>query len=84
MIAAPHSRPPLERFHRIVEHLRVGRAVTIKSIAEDLEVNRKTIERDADFMIDRLGVPMERTMQGLLLTKKLKICPLCVRQMKGN
>lgn len=80
----PQLRPAIERFHQIVALLRVNHPVPIQGIADELEVDRKTIERDVDFMMDRLRLPLDRSRRGLILTKKLKICPICVKQLSDE
>jgi hypothetical protein len=46
---------------RISQLLREGRPFTIQSVADEFEVNRRTIQRDMDFMRDRLGYSMQWT-----------------------
>ncbi|HEX8679076.1 MAG TPA: WYL domain-containing transcriptional regulator [Chthoniobacterales bacterium] len=53
------SRPPLERMMRIHGQLKAGDYPNCRKIADDLEVSSKTIQRDIDFMRDRLGLPIE-------------------------
>src|SRR6478672_5364857 len=53
------SRPPLERMMRIHGQLKAGDFPNCRKIADDLEVSSKTIQRDIDFMRDRLGLPIE-------------------------
>jgi proteasome accessory factor B len=57
--AVLHSRPPLERMMRLHEKLRAGDFPNCRKLAEELEVSTKTIQRDIDFMRDRLGLPIE-------------------------
>lgn len=52
------TRPPIARMSRILGELRAGRMVNCQRIAKDLEVCPKTIQRDLDFMRDRLGIPI--------------------------
>jgi len=54
-----HSRPPLERMMRLHERLRAGAFPNCRKLADELEVSTKTIQRDIDFMRDRLGLPIE-------------------------
>ena len=56
---AAFSRPPLERMMRIHSQLKAGQLPNCRKIAEELEVSSKTIQRDIDFMRDRLGLPIE-------------------------
>ena len=55
----PRSRPPLERMLRIHQALQSGTYPNAASLARDLEVCRKSIHRDLDFMRDRLELPIE-------------------------
>jgi len=57
--ATLHSRPPLERMMRLHEKLRAGAFPNCRKLADELEVSTKTIQRDIDFMRDRLGLPIE-------------------------
>ncbi|WP_221032520.1 helix-turn-helix transcriptional regulator [Actomonas aquatica] len=53
------SRFSVERMLRIHERLRDGDAVNCTQLAREMEVSRKTIQRDIDHMRDRLGLPLE-------------------------
>ena len=53
------SRPPLERMMQIHAQLKAARFPNCRKIADTLEVSSKTIQRDIDFMRDRLGLPIE-------------------------
>jgi proteasome accessory factor B len=53
------SRPPLERMMRIHERIRAGGFPNCRKLAAELEVSAKTIQRDIDFMRDRLGLPID-------------------------
>ncbi|MBI2061509.1 MAG: WYL domain-containing protein [Nitrospirae bacterium] len=58
------TRPPLERFWIIHRSLRAGRTEdgerpSCTSLARLLEVSTKTVQRDIDFMRDRLKAPIE-------------------------
>lgn len=54
-----HSRPPLERMQRLHELLMSGRQVNCQQLGKEFEVSYKTIQRDLDFMRDRLNLPLE-------------------------
>jgi predicted DNA-binding transcriptional regulator YafY len=56
--AALHSRPPLARMMRMHERLKAGRYPNCRKLADELEVSSKTVQRDIDFMRDRLGLPI--------------------------
>src|SRR5437762_2249179 len=53
------SRPPLERMMRLHAALKAKRFPNCQKIAAELEVSAKTIQRDIDFMRDRLGLPID-------------------------
>lgn len=56
---AEGARRPLERVLRIHEMISRGNFPNCSSIARELEVNRKTIQRDINFMRDELDLPLE-------------------------
>jgi proteasome accessory factor B len=51
-------RPPLERMQRIFAALKAGGTHSRSSLASEIEVTEKTIQRDIDFMRERLNVPI--------------------------
>ena len=53
------SRPPFERMMRIHDALQAGRFPNARKLAETCEVSEKSIQRDLDFMRDRLHFPIE-------------------------
>jgi len=53
------SRPPFERMLRLHERLKAGSFPNCRKLAGELEVSAKTIQRDIDFMRDRLALPIE-------------------------
>ncbi|NBS14188.1 MAG: WYL domain-containing transcriptional regulator [Verrucomicrobia bacterium] len=53
------SRPPLERMQRLHDLLMNERPVNCQQLAREFEVSYKTIQRDLDFMRDRLNLPIE-------------------------
>ena len=53
------SRPPLARMLRIHEQLKGDQFPNCSQLALDLEVATKTVQRDIDFMRDRLDLPIE-------------------------
>jgi predicted DNA-binding transcriptional regulator YafY len=55
----PMSRPPLERMMRIHNAIASGDHPNASSLAREFEVSTKTIQRDIDFMRDRMGLPIE-------------------------
>ncbi len=58
-LKAEGTRRPLERVLRIHEMVLRGNFPNCSNIAEELEVNRKTIQRDLNFMRTDLGLPLE-------------------------
>ncbi len=61
--AMPQHRPPLERMLRIHQALQAGRFPNATKLAAELEVSTKSIQRDLDFMRDRLQLPIEYNPQ---------------------
>ena len=57
--AISHARPPLERMLHIHRALNDGQYPNAASLARDLEVSSKSIQRDLEFMRDRLELPIE-------------------------
>ncbi len=55
----PLSRPPLERMMRIHQAIQSGRYPNASTLAVELEVSSKSIQRDLQFMRDRLELPLE-------------------------
>ncbi|MDL5052346.1 WYL domain-containing protein [Oscillatoria laete-virens NRMC-F 0139] len=54
----PLSRPPLERMILIHNLVREGKFPNCRSLAHQVEVSEKTIQRDIDFMKDRMNLPL--------------------------
>ena len=67
------SRPPLARMIRVHEHLQTSHRTNCRVLAESLEVSKRTILRDLDFMRDQLGLPIEydQTTHGFYYTKEV-------------
>lgn len=59
MSSLPVSRPPLTRMLAIHDALQAGKSVNASHFGRELEVSRKTIQRDIAFMRDQLGLPIE-------------------------
>lgn len=53
------ARPPLERMVKLHHELQARHFPNCSKLAGELEVSTKTIQRDIDFMRDRLGLPIE-------------------------
>lgn len=56
---AGFSRPPLARMLRLHECLVANRYPNCRKIAEEFEMSAKTVQRDVNFMRDRMGLPIE-------------------------
>jgi len=54
----PQSRPPLERMLRMHQLIQGGRFPNTTTLAREIEVSTKTIQRDIEFMRDRLNLPV--------------------------
>ena len=57
--AAGYSRPPLVRMMKFHEWLMENRYPNCRQMAEEFEVSAKTVQRDVNFMRDRMGLPIE-------------------------
>src|SRR5437764_10679835 len=76
----PRARPPIERFHLIVASLEHGPS-TMARLALELEVSKRTIQRDIEFMRDRLNLPIECDFLGCHLTRKVCQCETCAAKL---
>ena len=66
----PSTRPPLRRFLAIERSVRSGAYPNSESLADELEVDSRTVQRDIAFLKDQLGAPLEfcRKRNGYHLT----------------
>lgn len=73
----PHSRPPLERMLRIHQALQAGDYPNCTTLARSIEVSAKSIQRDLDFMRDRLNLPIayDASRFGYHYTEEVKAFP---------
>ncbi len=55
----PASRPPLERMMRIHQAIQAGDYPNATTLARELEVSTKSVQRDLEFMRDRMNLPLE-------------------------
>lgn len=69
------SRPPIERFRKIAR-ITTQEPTSSRILAVELEVSSKTIERDIEFMRDRLNLPIQATGKGFFMAH-CELCPLC-------
>lgn len=53
------ARPPLKRIQIIDHRIRVGEFPNAETLAAELEVNARTIQRDIEFMRDQLRAPLD-------------------------
>ncbi len=76
-VKAEGTRRPLERVLRIHELVSRGNFPNCSTIARELEVNRKTIQRDLNFMRDELGLPLvyDETSHGYRYTRPVSDFP---------
>jgi predicted DNA-binding transcriptional regulator YafY len=68
----PATRPPLRRMMAIDQALRAERWPNTKTFADEFEVNRRTIQRDLDYMRFELRAPIKfsRARQGFCYTER--------------
>ncbi|MDX2038336.1 MAG: HTH domain-containing protein [Isosphaeraceae bacterium] len=71
-MARPTTRPPIQRILILDREIRSGRFPNSRRFIELLEVDRRTILRDLEFMRDRLHAPIEfdRRRQGYRCTRE--------------
>lgn len=76
-VAGRRSRPPLARMLAIHARLTDGRMPNCSTLARELEVATKTIQRDIEFMRDQLGLPLEydRMAHGFYYTEAVSSFP---------
>jgi len=53
------TRPPLRRLRAIISHLKKGHYPNCTRLARELEVERRTVLRDIEYLRDSLEVPVE-------------------------
>lgn len=59
-----HTRPPLDRMQQIFQAIKAGEFPNRHRLAADIEVTTKTIQRDIDFMRERLRLPISYDQEG--------------------
>ncbi|MEZ6127246.1 MAG: WYL domain-containing transcriptional regulator [Planctomycetaceae bacterium] len=66
----PSTRPPIRRFIAIERSVRNGDYPNSESLADELEVDSRTVQRDIAFLKNQLGAPLEfcRKHNGYYLT----------------
>jgi len=72
-----HSRPPLERMLRIHQQIHSGSYPNASDLALELEVSTKSIQRDLEFMRERLQLPIEfdPSRAGYFYTEEVNAFP---------
>jgi|GEM_PF-38627 len=59
-----YTRPPLDRMQQIFQAIKSGEFPNRHRLAADIEVTIKTIQRDLDFMRERLKLPIAFDQEG--------------------
>jgi proteasome accessory factor B len=77
-VRAGKTRAPMERIYQIHEAVAEGRLPNCSSLAKELEVTPKTIQRDITFMRDRLNLPLEydEQLHGFRYTQDVSQFPV--------
>src|SRR6185436_11568086 len=57
-VLQPRSRPPLERMMRIHAEIASGHYPNASTLARELEVSVKSVQRHLEFMRDRMNLPL--------------------------
>ena len=76
------AKPALARIRHISATLNCRKRSTIADLAGELEVSTRTIQRDLDFMVDQLGLPIAADRYGHFLSEPVNLCRTCGRQRK--
>ncbi len=73
-----HTRPPLDRMQQIFAAIKSGEFPNRHRLAADIEVTTKTIQRDLDFMRERLRLPIayDRDGGGYRFTQPISSFPM--------
>ncbi|MCW5559771.1 MAG: WYL domain-containing protein, partial [Verrucomicrobiae bacterium] len=73
----PTTRPPLDRMIQIHGILQAGKYPNCTTLGRDLEVSTKTVQRDLEFMRDRMMLPLEfdPTRNGYHYTENVESFP---------
>jgi predicted DNA-binding transcriptional regulator YafY len=81
---AGFSRFPIERMQRLHELLSANRFPNCRKMAVEFEVSTKTIQRDLNFMRDRLRLPLEydRIRYGFRYTRPVDHPPITFSALK--
>jgi len=74
------QRPMIARFSLEAGILQEGERVNAWTMADRLEVSVKTIYRDMEYAMYRLGWPVEASQRGYKLTGPLCLCAACSRR----
>ena len=71
------SRPPLERMMRIHDAIQSGKYPNAARLAKELEVSQKSVQRDLEFMRERMNFPIEydKKKWGFYYTKEVGSFP---------
>ncbi len=75
--SSPSTRPPLDRMMRIHQEIQAGKFPNATSLAQELEVSPKSIQRDLEFMRDRMDLPLaySQTRKGYHYTEEVSAFP---------
>ncbi len=75
---AGQTRRPIERIFEIHETIRRGRHPNCRTLAEEIGVTQKTIQRDISFMREDLGLPLvyDEVRHGYRYTRAVSDFPL--------
>jgi predicted DNA-binding transcriptional regulator YafY len=80
---AGNHRAAYARFQHIAAALTVRKRTTRSMLAEELEVSVKTVQRDMEFMRDRLNLPIAADDRGCYFSDEVKLCRCCARRLRS-
>ncbi|MCD6050235.1 MAG: helix-turn-helix, type 11 domain protein, partial [Verrucomicrobia bacterium] len=75
--ASLSTRPPVDRMMRIHQEIKAGKFPNSTSLAHELEVSPKSIQRDLEFMRDRMDLPLayDQLRKGYYYTEEVSAFP---------
>lgn len=75
--SVPTTRPPLDRMMRIHQEIQSGKYPNGPALAQELEVSAKSVQRDLEFMRDRMNLPLayDQLRKGYYYTEEVGAFP---------
>jgi predicted DNA-binding transcriptional regulator YafY len=77
------QRPMFARFQHIAAALNIRKRTTCSMLAIELEVSYKAVQRDIEFMRERLHLPIQADHEGYFFDQEVKLCRCCARRVRA-